>query len=212
VHLLDDGFQHRQLTRDVDILLIDREDWRDWLLPAGNLREPLLAAHRASVIAIPAEQRDLEIALRRWGWQGPIWRLRRKMDTGSYGGPVAAFCGIGRPEQFFQGLEAAGVKLAARLSYPDHFVYTAEILKQMIAEAHESGAVAMVTTGKDLARMGKLASIFTKSMPLVAARLYVDIENKDAVLDWLEDQLGKRSARASVPNAARLPQSSNRAQ
>jgi tetraacyldisaccharide 4'-kinase len=49
VHLLDDGFQHRQLYRDVDILLLNRQDWRDWLLPAGNLREPLGAVRRASV-------------------------------------------------------------------------------------------------------------------------------------------------------------------
>ena len=47
VHLLDDGFQHRQLHRDVDILLLDRQDWQDGLLPAGNLREPLEAVRRA---------------------------------------------------------------------------------------------------------------------------------------------------------------------
>src|ERR1039458_3145997 len=54
LHILDDGFQHRQLYRDVDILLLDRRDWEDVLLPAGNLREPLKAARRAGVIAIPA--------------------------------------------------------------------------------------------------------------------------------------------------------------
>ena len=56
LHLLDDGFQHRQLARDVDILLLNSQDWQDGLLPAGNLREPLQALRRAGVIAIPAEE------------------------------------------------------------------------------------------------------------------------------------------------------------
>ena len=58
LHLLDDGFQHRQLHRDVDIVLIDRRDWVDDLLPAGRLREPLDALHRAHVIAIPRTMRS----------------------------------------------------------------------------------------------------------------------------------------------------------
>ncbi len=77
LHLLDDGFQHRQLHRDVDILLLDRRDWQDGLLPAGNLREPLKAVRRAAVIAIPADEPELEAELRAWGWDGPVWRLHR---------------------------------------------------------------------------------------------------------------------------------------
>ncbi|HWT67198.1 MAG TPA: tetraacyldisaccharide 4'-kinase, partial [Terracidiphilus sp.] len=74
VHLLDDGFQHRQLARDIDILLLSREDWHDTLLPAGNLREARSAARRASVLAIPSEDAALEDELREWGWSGPVWR------------------------------------------------------------------------------------------------------------------------------------------
>jgi tetraacyldisaccharide 4'-kinase len=81
VHLLDDGFQHRQLYRDVDILLLDQHDWRDSLLPAGNLREPMRAARRATVIAVPAGNPEFEATLRAWGWQGPLWRLYRKMEV-----------------------------------------------------------------------------------------------------------------------------------
>ena len=78
VHILDDGFQHRQLHRDVDILLVSRIDLQDRLLPAGNLREPLHAAQRAHVIAIPADDPALESDLRERGLEKPIWRLRRR--------------------------------------------------------------------------------------------------------------------------------------
>jgi len=68
LHLLDDGFQHRQLHRDVDIVLIDRLDWVDDLLPAGRLREPLEALHRAHVIAIPVDDEELAEKITAMGW------------------------------------------------------------------------------------------------------------------------------------------------
>ncbi len=125
VHLLDDGFQHRQLHRDANILLLDRQDWNDRLLPAGNLREPLKAILRATILAIPADDPAFEAELKASGWTGQVWRLRRTMDVPAIEGPVAAFCGIARPEQFFAGLEAAGLQLETRTAYPDHHRYTA---------------------------------------------------------------------------------------
>jgi tetraacyldisaccharide 4'-kinase len=189
LHLLDDGFQHRQLARDVDILLLDRKDWRDRLLPAGNLREPLKAARRANVIAIPANEPELEAELRTWGWQGPVWRLRRKMEVPAVDGPVAAFCGIARPDQFFQGLEAAGLRLAARTAFPDHFAYTRGVLEDLLTKARAAEATALVTTEKDLVRLGKLASNFPKTMPPLTARLTIEIENQATAINWLIDQL-----------------------
>jgi len=189
VHLLDDGFQHRQLYRDVDILLLDRENWKDGLLPAGNLRESLYAAHRATVIAIPAGDTELESALRIWGWLGPIWRLRRRMDMPFVKGPLAAFCGIARPDQFFQGIEAGRDPLAFRIAFPDHYRFTAAILEEVISEACATGAKAMVTTEKDVVRLGKLVSVFPKHLPLIAAKLTVEIEYKDTVMDWLIDRI-----------------------
>jgi tetraacyldisaccharide 4'-kinase len=189
VHLLDDAYQHRQLARDVDILLLDRGDWRDWLLPAGNLREPLEAIHRASVIAVPANEPDLEVALRLAGWQGPIWRLRRVMEIPAMQNPIAAFCGIARPEQFFKGLQAVGLRLAVRFAFPDHCNYTPAVLEELLAEARENKVKAIVTTDKDMIRLGKLTSIFPKSMPPMAAHLHIEIEDRDAVVDWLVDRV-----------------------
>jgi len=192
VHLLDDGFQHRQLARDVNILLLNRRDWQDWLLPAGNLREPLRDLERATVIAIPKDEPELEAALRAWGWQGPVWRTRRAMKIPPIRGPVAALCGIARPEQFFEGLEKAGVNLVARFAFPDHFTYTPGVLEELLAEAGAAGAKTLVTTEKDRIRLGKLVSTFPKSMPLAAAGLTVEVEDQDAAIDWLVDRIAPR--------------------
>ena len=195
LHLLDDGFQHRQLHRDVDILLLDGRDWfEDGLLPAGNLREPLKAARRASVIAIPAPAKDsggapeLEAALRAWGWQGPVWRLHRRMEVPAVDGLVAAFCGIARPEQFFAGLEAAGLRIAARITFPDHHRYAVRDLDRLTNAARKAGATTFVTTEKDRVRLGTLAAHFPESLPLKTAGLRVEIEEQRAAIDWLVDR------------------------
>jgi tetraacyldisaccharide 4'-kinase len=195
VHLLDDGFQHRQLYRAVDILLLNGQDLTDHLLPAGNLREPLRALQRATVLAVPADEPEVEQYLREIippdrnsetsRWKGPIWRLRRTMEIPTVSGPVAAFCGIARPEQFFAGLESAGLQLVLRRAFSDHHRYTAHDLDRLIAAAHAAGALALITTEKDLVRLGKLTSTFPAALPLRTARLRIEIENQTAAIDWL---------------------------
>ncbi len=180
-HILDDGFQHRQLARDVDILLLSGRDLADHLLPAGNLREPLRAAERAQVIAIPADEPDVETQLKSMGWRGIVWRIRRRMQIPQLDGPVAAFCGIARPDQFFQGLESAGVKLAARTAFADHHNYTAADLARIESEARNAGAKTLLTTEKDRLRIGA----FSASLPLSAVKLSIEIEDEAAAIDWL---------------------------
>ena len=194
VHLLDDGFQHRHLARAVNILLLNEYDWHDWLLPAGNLREPRSAILRASVIAIPAEEANLEARLKAWGWKGPVWKLRRTMKILGVGGSIAAFCGIARPAQFFAGLEAAGSHLTTRTAFPDHHCYSAQDIDNLVSVARATNASALVTTEKDLVRLGPLVSHIPESMPLKTARLRVEIENQDAAIDWLMERLAKNSA------------------
>lgn len=189
IHLLDDGFQHRQLARTVDILLLSLQDWEDRLLPAGNLREPLEALFRANVIAIPATEPELEEKLDAFGWQGPIWKLIRKIEVKKYEGPVIAFCGIARPEQFFEGLEAAELKLAAQFSFPDHYEFDEATVRELIASALRVKAKAVFTTTKDLTRLGKLTELFPKNLPLEAARLRIEVEDRGAMLSWLAERL-----------------------
>ena len=189
VHLLDDGFQHRQLHRDVNILLASGQDWQEGLLPAGNLREPLQAARRADVIAIPANEPEFEAELRTWGWQGPVWRLHRTMEVPAADGPVVAFCGIARAEQFFAGLEAAGLHIAARIAFADHHRYSSADMERLVAAARKTGATTLFTTEKDRVRLGTLSAAFMESLPLKTVRLRVQIEHEDEAVEWLVDQL-----------------------
>jgi tetraacyldisaccharide 4'-kinase len=189
VHLLDDGFQHRQLHRDVDIVLLDRQDWTDRLLPAGNLREPVRAIHRAGVVAIPADDVRLEEDLRAWGWQGPVWRLHRRMGVPEIEGPVGAFCGIARPEQFFAGLEAGGLRVAVRKAFPDHHGYSTKDTDSLMAASRAAGAAALITTEKDLVRLGGLSSHFDDTLPLKTAGLRVEIEDEDKAVEGLLERL-----------------------
>jgi tetraacyldisaccharide 4'-kinase len=196
VHILDDGFQHRQLARDVDILLVNREDWNDHLLPAGNLREGLQAAKRASVLAIPADDAGFEDDLRKWGWTGPVWRIRRRMELPQIDGPVAAFCGIARPEQFFAGLERAGLAPVIRQIFADHHRFTVTDVESLVARARVAGVATLITTQKDEIRLGKLVSALPASLSLRAARLTVSIEDDSQTCEWLVGRLSVRNAEA----------------
>jgi len=191
VHLLDDGFQHRQLARTADILILSREDWQDRLLPAGNLREPLRAARRAGCVAIPGEDRDFETVLRNWGWEGPVWRLHRRMEVPPIDGPAVAFCGIARPEQFFDGLERAGLRLAANIAFSDHHRYTHSDLDRLARTARNSNAAAFVTTEKDRTRMGRAAAELAALCPLKTAGLRIEIEDEEAAIKWVMGRLSR---------------------
>src|ERR1700733_1495328 len=132
VHLLDDGFQHRRLERDVDIVLLTQADVEDILLPAGNLPEPLAAVAKADVVVLREEEAD---SLRSvvgglsGGKTAPaIWVVRRSLSLGE-GGAVAlpsrpfAFCGIARPESFTKMLAAHGYEPMDMMIFPDHHAY-----------------------------------------------------------------------------------------
>ncbi|MGA2906818.1 MAG: tetraacyldisaccharide 4'-kinase [Terracidiphilus sp.] len=190
-HILDDGFQHRQLARDIDILLLSRRDLSDHLLPAGNLREPLRAALRAQVIAIPADEPEVEAELKSMGWQGTVWRIRRRMEVPQLDGPVSAFCGIARPDQFFEGLESSGVKLAARTTFADHHSYSAADLARIESAARAAGASTLLTTEKDRIRIGALAQALPADISLQTVKLRIEIEDEGAALDWLTGAIAK---------------------
>ena len=193
VHILDDGFQHRQLARDIDILLLNREDLHDRLLPAGNLRESLDAARRATVIAIPAEDAILAAELRACNWTGTIWPVRRRMEVPQVEGPVAAFCGIARPEQFFAGVCAAGVSIALHRAFRDHHRYTARDIDDLLSSARSVRAIALITTEKDAVRLGNLKAAFPADLPLKTAGLSIEIEGQQAVLTSIEERLAQTS-------------------
>jgi tetraacyldisaccharide 4'-kinase len=111
------------------------------------------------------------------------------IPIGGVRGPVAAFCGIARPEQFFAGLEAAGLQLAVRKAFTDHHQFTAREVEQLLTNAQAGGATAIYTTEKDFLRLGDLSSAFAKALPLQTARLRVEIEHEDEAIEWLLERL-----------------------
>ena len=120
------------------------------------------------------------------------------MEVPSIDGPVAAFCGIARPEQFFAGLESAGLKLATCTAFPDHYCYTGRDVENLLAKAGATGATALITTEKDHMRLGELASAFPAELPLKTAALVSEIEDESAVLNWLTARLAASRAAVSV--------------
>jgi tetraacyldisaccharide 4'-kinase len=186
IHVLDDGFQHRQLYRDVDIVLVNSEDLGDRVLPAGNLREGLAALRRASIFAVATGDDAATQRLRRMGLDQPIWRFRREIDAPAVSGPVVAFCGIARPAQFFAGLEASGIVIAAGKSFGDHRRFTAQDCELLLRLVRQTGAVALLTTEKDRVRLDS-ASLeqLEGCVPLLTSRLRVVFEDEAAVLAWL---------------------------
>jgi len=191
IHLLDDGFQHRQLHRDVDILLLAGADLNDRLLPAGNLREPLNAMRRATAVALTMPEAPIvEKTLASRGlWRGPVWRLHRRMQVPEIDGPVVAFCGIARPDQFFTGLEDAGLHVASRIAFADHQRYVQHDIDCVLDASHTTRAVALITTEKDRVRLAPLLASIPSGLPLETAGLRIEIEDEASAIDWLLGQV-----------------------
>lgn len=185
LHLLDDGFQHRQLARDADIVVLHRSDFDSCLLPAGRLREPLSSLRRAQFIALRREDRDLEPELRRRGHPQPIWWMERRLEVS---GPdrIVAFCAIARPDEFQAALRSQGSAVAVLRAWRDHHPYTNPDLAELIELRRQHEADAFVTTEKDLVRLSpEQRRTLETAAPLHAARLVVRIEGESALVDGL---------------------------
>ncbi len=179
LHLLDDGFQHRKLARALDIVLLTLEDARDWLLPAGNLREPLSSLDRADVVVLREDEAEALRPVVAKYTAAVVWVIRRALEVPQNVRKLFAFCGIARPEGFFSALAAA---LGTR-AFPDHHRYTPADVDGLVRAARAAGAEGFVTTTKDatkltpeaLTRLGELG-------PVEVARLTVTLLDEEAVL------------------------------
>lgn len=171
VFLLDDGYQHRRLHRDKDVLLISARDpfGGGKLLPMGLLREPLREMRRADVVVITKKPDDnpksLAETIRRYNPSAPIfsagYRLSSVVDASGerrpadwlQGKDVYAFCGIGEPGSFKDSLAGAGARLRGFKAFRDHYSFTHEDIRRVSNEAHVSGAPWIITTEKDIMRL-----------------------------------------------------------
>ena len=204
VHVLDDGFQHFDLMRDIDLLVPpDAADTR--ALPFGRLREPLDAASAADALLVDAVAQDFspvpddraealchQAAHR---LNVPVaFTFTRRLGGPPPDRPAFAFAGIAKPDRFFEDLRKAGWTLTGRRSFPDHHHFSGSELEQIERAAISSGAGVILTTEKDLVRLGAEPRTGTGGRPqIVAIPLEVTIEA--AFVPWLAERL--RAARAA---------------
>lgn len=153
LHILDDGFQHRQLLRDLDLVVLHASDFHELLLPAGRLREPLSALRRAHILILRAEDRALESELRRRNLNQPIWIMHRELAAPPACKSVIAFCGIARPAEFFDSLTAGGITLAARTAFPDHHPFADADITHLLELQRRHPVRTFLTTEKDAVRL-----------------------------------------------------------
>lgn len=194
VHLLDDGFQHRRLTRDLDLVLLTRKDVNDVLLPAGDLREPLTALRTADVIILREEEadslEDFVTALTRESGKPLIWRIHRSLRL-PFAAALApkrplAFCGIARPESFHFMLAQATIFSSSTITFADHHRYTTRDVDRLLAQARRSGADGFVITEKDAVKLRPAMRARLETIgPLLIAQLEVTFVDEHLVLAQL---------------------------
>ena len=190
VSILDDGFQHLQLARDVDLLLVTPDDLDEAVLPAGRLREPLAAALAAHALVVPGSASDGDrvaaiLGVGRW------FTLQARngepaSPTLTRDKPVVAVAGIARPQRFFETLTHDGWNVAERIAFPDHHWFTSSDLARVDATARAADAVAVLTTEKDAARLPGTPPV---RVPWVAVPLQVSIEPSVEFSDWLRQRV-----------------------
>ncbi|HEX9082172.1 MAG TPA: tetraacyldisaccharide 4'-kinase, partial [Holophagaceae bacterium] len=206
--LLDDGFQHRALHRDLDLLLLDGV--RLWgngrMLPRGHLREPMACAARAHALVVTRAARvQNRAAVEAWwaqhGSGGPVFWMDfgigalRQWDTGapiplpwSGQGPAFAWCGLGHPEAFYADLLMAGQSWIGTFSFPDHRGPSAIDLRRLQARAREEGATWLVCTEKDAV---KLDASHAKELDLPLVIAEQRCLGGEALLQWVIERLGR---------------------
>ncbi len=181
LHLLDDGFQHRQIARSVDIVLLHPEDAGSRLLPVGRLREPLAALHRADFLVLRHTDGETEDALRRAGVEKPVWRVRREIVVPPVQGSAVAFCALAHGDEFFASLRAHGIDLRRCFAFRDHHAFQPGELDAIAGAAQ--GAAALLTTEKDLVRLCPAArEALARAAPLHAVGLRAELLDADRCL------------------------------
>lgn len=197
-HLLDDGFQRRQLHRDFDLVMVTARDLEgERLLPVGRLREPPTALRRADAVVVIEEEAALTAERRaatraragRWT-AAPVYFARKSARGGELAGArPLAFCGLAEPGSFWRTLEGMGVLAADRVAFRDHHRYTEADVERLAARARASGGAGCVTTAKDAMNLPPGAG--ERLAPLRVVELELTWLEAEAGLDALMEQIAR---------------------
>ncbi len=206
--LLDDGFQHRQLARDVDIVLVDSLNpfGNGRLLPSGPLREPLSSLSRADIIVITrsGDHAAAETQIRKFT-SAPIFHagtdlkevvpsvesLERGDSAAWLGKNVFAFCAIGNGDAFFHDIQRWGMTLKGQLAFRDHHRYTVRDVQEIERRASEAGAELLLCTDKDTFNLQRTKF---SHLPLYVCRITMKIEREREFWVTLSAVLEKKQA------------------
>ncbi len=194
VVIVDDGFQHRRLERDIDIVCIDGADpfGNGQLLPYGILREPIQSLKRADIIIVFPEKGHQAFSTAGFPESIPVFSARKivsgvKSTSGESiditGRKAAAFCGIGNPESFRGSLIESGSKLVLFEKFKDHFIYKDNDINDLIKRSRDSGAELVVTTLKDFVKVEK---IWPEDIKLYYLKINVEIDKEDEFIELIE--------------------------
>ena len=171
LHILDDGFQHRSLARDMDVVLLTQQDMQDQLLPTGRLREPLSSLVRADEVILMGDFEGPPAALK-------AKRVKRDIAIENFSKRALVFCGIARPESFVNQLRAHGIEPVAQKFYRDHHRYSSADVQELARLRDQQGAEGFITTEKDVVNLGRRIS----DLGWVAvARVTMQFEPADAL-------------------------------
>ena len=185
LHLLDDGFQHRSLARDFDIVLVTPEDARDRLLPTGRLREPLTALRRADAVVLTSGASPEAFRL----GQKMVWRARRGIVPANVASRPVVFCGIARPKNFVAQLRTAGIEPVAEAFYRDHHAYTERDIRDLLDLRQRSQADGFVTTEKDAINLGGYLAALE---PLAVVPVKMELTDAANAVDTILARIAER--------------------
>jgi tetraacyldisaccharide 4'-kinase len=188
LHILDDGFQHRSLARDFDIVLLTERDLLDSLLPSGRLRESPSSLARADAVVLP---RGLALESRMLR-QKAMWRIERELVLPNLPLAPVVFCGIARPEQFFAQVRAAGITPAAEVIFRDHHAYDSDDIQALISTRRDRPGGGFLTTEKDAVNLPPEPCL----EPLAIAELKLTIGDPAGVVDLILTRIAERKPRS----------------
>jgi len=189
LHLLDDGFQHRALERDFDVVLVTPPDASDRLLPAGRLREPLSSLQRADAVVLASGAAEDSFPLQ----EKSVWRVRRGIVAEGIPERPVVFCGIARPQNFVLQLRAANIEPAAQAFYRDHHLYSENDVRELIELRQRSEAGGFVTTEKDAVNLGPYLSAVA---PLAVVPVRMELMDSANAVDTMLRKIEERQRSA----------------
>jgi tetraacyldisaccharide 4'-kinase len=211
VLFLDDGFQHLQLHRDFDLVLIDslHPFGGGHLLPLGRLREPLKALSRANAFLITRENESIatmaiESVLRRWNPNAPVFRARTvpRYWTNHHGDRLGieeirgvravAFCGLGNPQAFWRTVDRLGVTPIASHHYGDHHRYNPLEFRRLVQHAKDVNASALLTTAKDAVNLCPDFASMIDPLKLWWLEIGIEIDRREDLLALIFPNLVQR--------------------